>query len=86
VLEHLKRDPHMGDLYVFRGRSGSLLKIIWHDGLAMSLYARRLEKGRFIWPAAKDGLVSLTSAQLSCLLEGIDWRNPQQSWRPQSAG
>jgi transposase len=86
VQEHLKRDPHMGDLYVFRGRSGSLLKIIWHDGLAMSLYARRLEKGRFIWPSAKDGVVSLTNAQLSCLLEGIDWRNPQQSWRPQSAG
>jgi transposase len=51
----------------------------------MSLYAKRLEKGRFIWPSAKDGIVSLTSAQLACLLDGIDWRNPQYSWRPQSA-
>tara|TARA_B100000378_G_scaffold164634_1_gene132578 strand:- start:1464 stop:1622 length:159 start_codon:yes stop_codon:yes gene_type:complete len=52
----------------------------------MSLYAKRLEKGRFVWPSAREGMVSLTNAQLSCLLEGIDWRNPQYSWRPQSAG
>ena len=86
VQEHLKRDPHAGDLYVFRGRSGSLIKILWHDGIGMSLYAKRLEKGRFVWPSAREGMVSLTNAQLSCLLEGIDWRNPQYSWRPQSAG
>ena len=78
--------PHGGDLFVFRGRAGSLLKIIWHDGLGMSLYAKRLEKGRFVWPSAKDGVVSLTASQLACLLEGIDWRNPQHSWRPASAG
>ena len=65
---------------------GSLVKIIWHDGLGMSLYAKRLEKGRFVWPSAKDGVVSLTASQLACLLEGIDWRNPQYSWRPASAG
>src|SRR5690606_14333591 len=82
----LGRDPFGGDLFVFRGRAGSLTKIIWHDGIGMSLYAKRLEKGRFIWPSAKDGIVSLTSAQLACLLDGIDWRNPQYSWRPQSAG
>ena len=86
VQEHLKRDPHGGDLYVFRGRGGSLLKIIWHDGIGMSLYAKRLERGRFIWPKAEGGAVALTSAQLGYLLEGIDWRNPQHSWRPSSAG
>jgi transposase len=86
VQQSLKRDPHGGDLFVFRGRAGSLVKIIWHDGIGMSLYAKRLEKGRFIWPSAKDGTVSLTSAQLACLLDGIDWRNPQYSWRPASAG
>ena len=75
-----------GDLFVFRGRAGSLVKIIWHDGIGMSLYAKRLEKGRFVWPSAKDGMVSLTGSQLACLLDGIDWRNPQYSWRPQSAG
>ena len=48
VQEALHRDPHAGDLYVFRGRRGNLLKILWHDGLGMSLYAKRLERGRFI--------------------------------------
>jgi transposase len=86
VQQHLGRDPFAGDLWVFRGRTGSLIKIVWHDGIGMSLYAKRLEKGRFIWPSAKDGVVSLTQAQLACLLDGIDWRNPQYSWRPQSAG
>ena len=86
VQQHLHRDPHCGDLFVFRGRSGSLVKIIWHDGLGMSLYAKRLERGRFIWPSAKDGVVSLTASQLACLLDGIDWRHPHYSWRPQSAG
>ena len=86
VQQSLGRDPFGGDLFVFRGRAGSLTKIIWHDGIGMSLYAKRLEKGRFIWPSAKDGIVSLTSAQLACLLDGIDWRTPQYSWRPQSAG
>jgi transposase len=86
VQQHLQRDPHGGDLFVFRGRAGSLVKIIWHDGLGMALYAKRLEKGRFIWPQAKEGVVALTSAQLACLLDGIDWRNPRYSWRPASAG
>ena len=86
VQQVLQRDPHAGDLYVFRGRRGDLVKILWHDGLGMSLYAKRLEKGRFVWPSAQDGTVSLTSSQLACLLDGIDWRNPQYSWRPQSAG
>ncbi|AHE56580.1 IS66 family insertion sequence element accessory protein TnpB [Sphingomonas sanxanigenens] len=86
VQQGLKRDPHGGDLYVFRGRAGSLVKIVWHDGIGMSLYAKRLEKGRFVWPSAKDGIVSLTASQLACLLDGIDWRNPQYGWRPQSAG
>ena len=63
VQQQLHRDPH-GDLFVFRRRIGSLVKIIWHDGLGMSLYAKRLEKGRFVWPSAKDGAVALTSSQL----------------------
>jgi len=86
VQQALRRDAFAGDLYVFRGRAGSLVKIIWHDGIGMALYAKRLEKGRFIWPSATDGIVALTASQLACLLDGIDWRNPQYSWRPQSAG
>jgi len=86
VQEGLKRDPHTGDLYVFRGRSGSLIKILWHDGIGMSLYAKRLERGRFIWPSATSGVVSISTSQLAYMLDGIDWRNPQHTWRPTAAG
>lgn len=85
VQESLKRDPHAGDLYIFRGRSGDLVKI-WHVGLGMSLYAKCLDRGEFIWPSASDGAVSISAAQMAYMLEGIDRRNPQLSWRPQSAG
>jgi transposase len=86
VQEALKRDPHKGDLYVFRGRRGDLVKIIWHDGIGLSLYAKRLDRGRFIWPQTVGGAVALTAAQLGYMLEGIDWRHPQQTWRPTAAG
>jgi len=86
VQEAFKRDPHGGDLYVFRGKNGKLIKILWHDGLGMSLYAKRLERGRFLWPSSADGVVTITPAQLGYLLEGIDWRMPQHTWRPQAAG
>jgi transposase len=86
VQEALKRDPHAGDLYVFRGRSGSLIKILWHDGVGMSLYAKRIERGRFIWPSAAAGVVSIAPSQLAYILDGIDWRNPQHAWRPTAAG
>jgi len=86
VQETLRRDPHGGDLYVFRGKSGKLIKVLWHDGLGTSLYIKRLERGRFVWPQASDGAISITSAQLGYLLEGIDWRNPVHSWRPSAAG
>jgi transposase len=86
VQQGLKRDPHTGDLFVFRGRRGDLIKILWHDGLGMSLYAKRLERGRFIWPSPADGVVAITSAQLAYMLEGIDWRNPLHTWRPRAVG
>jgi transposase len=86
VQQVLQRDPHVGDLYVFRGRRGDLIKILWHDGLGMSLYAKRLERGRFIWPSPVGGAISISAAQLSYMLEGIDWRNPQRTWRPLAAG
>lgn len=86
IQQVLQRDPHAGDVYVFRGRRGDLLKILWHDGLGMSLYAKRLERGRFIWPAVADGAVAISAAQLGYMLEGIDWRHPQRTWRPEAAG
>ena len=82
----LKQDPFAGHLFVFRGRRGDLVKILWHDGLGMSLYAKRLDRGKFIWPSASAGAVSISAAQMAYMLEGIDWRRPQLSWRPQSAG
>ncbi len=86
VQQALGRDPHAGDLYVFRGARADLLKILWHDGLGMSLYAKRLEHGKFIWPSPADGAISISASQLGYMLEGIDWRNPQRTWRPASAG
>jgi transposase len=79
VQEGLGRDPFGGDVVIFRGRSGSLIKAIWHDGIGFSLYAKRLDRGRFNWPKTVDGVVSLTVAQAGYLHEGIDWRNPQQT-------
>ena len=61
-------------------------KILWHDGLGTSLYAKRLERGRFIWPTTVDGAAPLTMGQLGYLLEGVDWRDPQATWRPEKAG
>ena len=86
VQEGLGRDPFAGDIYIFRGRSGSLIKALWHDGLGLSLYAKWLDRGRFVWPSTVDGVVALTAGQMGYLLEAIDWRNPQHSWRPQAAG
>lgn len=65
VQEGLGRDPFAGDVFFFRGRSGSLIKAIWHDGLGLSLYAKRLDRGRFVWPQTVDGVVSLTMGQAS---------------------
>jgi transposase len=66
VQETLRRDPHGGHLFVFRGRRGGLIKVLWHDGQGLCLFSK--------------------PAQLGYLLEGIDWRMPQYTWRPQAAG
>ena len=82
----LKADPRSGHLFVFRGRRGDLVKMIWWDGQRACLFAKRLERGRFVCPSASGGKVTVTPAQLSMLLEGIDWRAPVRSWRPLVAG
>jgi transposase len=86
VQEVLKRDPHCGHLFVFRGKRGDLIKLIWHDGQGMCLFAKRLERGRFIWPSTVGDAVNITPAQLGYLFEGIDWRAPQHTYRPELAG
>ena len=85
VQTQLQGDPFNGHLFVFRGRRGDLIKVLWWDGQGMCLFSKRLEKGRFIWPRAPNGAVALTPAQLSMLLEGIDWRLPQRTWQPHAA-
>ena len=82
----LSEDPFSGHLFVFRGRGGDLIKIIWFDGQGACLFSKRLERGRFVWPWSATGKVTLSSAQLAMLLEGIDWRAPVRTWRPLVAG
>ena len=86
VQEVLRLDPHGGHLFVFRGRRSGLVKVLWHDGQGLCLFAKWLERGRFIWPSPADGVVTISPAQLAYLLEGIDWRMPQRTWRPEMAG
>ena len=82
VQNALTQDPFSGHVFVFRGKRGDIIKLLWWDGQGMCLFAKRLEKGRFIWPQADSGAVSLSPAQLSMLLEGIDWRMPVRTWQP----
>jgi transposase len=79
----LEQNPYSGHVFVFRGRRGDLIKLLWWDGDGLCLFAKRLERGRFVWPKSESGAVSLTPAQLSMLLEGIDWRRPQRTHTPQ---
>jgi transposase len=81
----LLEDPYSGHVFVFRGRRGDLIKLVWWSGDGLCLFAKRLEGGKFVWPQATSGTVHLSSAQLSMLLEGIDWRRPQRTWQPQHA-
>lgn len=86
VQTALADDPFSGQLFVFRGRGGDRVKVLWWDGQGLCLFYKRLEHGRFIWRRADNGRVHLTPAQLSMLLEGIDWRRPIRTQSPQIAG
>jgi transposase len=82
VQTKLEQDPLSGHVFVFRGRRGDLIKVLWADGEGLCLLAKRLERGRFVWPKAESGTVSLSRAQLSMLCEGIDWRRPVRTTEP----
>jgi len=89
VQEVLRQDPFTGHLFVFRGRTrANLIKIVFWDGTGLCLFTKRLEHGVFLWPpsVAPGETLSLTSTQLSSLLNGVDWRAPEQRWRPAVAG
>jgi transposase len=81
----LEQEPYSGHVFVFRGRRGDMIKLLWFDGDGLCLFQKRLERGRFIWPQADSGTVSLSRAQLLMLLEGIDWRRPDRTWQPPMA-
>lgn len=84
----LKEDPFSGHLFVFRGRKANLIKILFWDGTGLCLFTKRLETGVFLWPPNIEPgrTLKLSSAQLSALLDGVDWRAPEQRWRPALAG
>ena len=84
VESALLDDPFSGHVFVFRGRRGNVVKVLWSTGDGLCLLAKRLEHGYFIWPQASSGKVHLTQAQLSMLLEGIDWKQPNRTWTPLS--
>ncbi len=81
----LEKNPFSGHVFVFRGKRGDLIKLLWWDGDGLCLFAKRLERGRFVWPQAEQGVVCLSRAQLSMLLEGIDWRRPLRTATPSLA-
>ena len=85
VQTALEQDPFSGHVFIFRGKRGDLVKLLWWDGDGLCLFSKRLERGRFIWPQAEDGTVALSRAQLSMLLEGIDWRRPVRTEAPRLA-
>ena len=72
----LEKSPLCGHLFLFRGRRGDRLKALWWDGSGLCLMTKRLERGRFIWPQVQNGSLAVSAAQLSMLLEGLDWRHP----------
>jgi transposase len=67
-------DPFSGHLFLYRGKRGDYLKALYWDGSGLCLFAKRLEKGRFVWPPIVDGSMTLTAAQLALLIEAMDWR------------
>ena len=85
VQAALAANPFDGHVFVFRGRRGDLIKVLWFDGQGLLLLAKRLEHGHFVWPQASEGRVVLSPAQLSMLLEGIDWRMPVRTHVPELA-
>ena len=87
VQQSLGLDPFApGAVYAFRGRRGGTIKVLWHDGIGVCLFIKRLERGQFIWPMSAAGTVSLSSGQLSTLLEGCEWRASARNLRPELAG
>jgi transposase len=87
VQETLKKDVFSGHLFAFRGKNASMMKILFWDGNGLCLFTKRLDRGEFTWPRVSEqgGTVKLSAAQLAMLIEGIDWRSPERTWKPKVA-
>ena len=79
----LAQNAYCGHVFVFRGRRGDLVKLLWSSGDGLCLFSKKLERGKFVWPQATSGTVCLSPAQLSMLLEGINWKRIERTWQPQ---
>jgi transposase len=79
VQTALNANPFSGQIFVFRGRRGDRIKVLWDTQDGLCLLQKRLRQGKFVWPQAQNGAVVLSAAQLSMLLEGIDWRQPKRT-------
>ena len=89
VREVIRADPFSGVVYVFRAKRADRVKLVFWDGTGMVLVAKRLEDGEFRWPKVQDGVMRLSAAQFSALLEGLDWRRvhePRRGAPPVAAG
>ena len=85
VREAMGADPFSGAVYVFRAKRADRVKLVFWDGTGVVLVAKRLEEGQFRWPKVRDGVMRLTAAELSALLEGLDWKRvhaPRQVTAP----
>jgi transposase len=87
IQNQLAESPFTGDVYIFRGRRGDKIKVLWYSQDGLCLFYKRLSEGKFVWPQASSGTVAMSVAQLAMLLEGIDWRRPRRTARsPQDPG
>lgn len=74
VRNILQLDPFSGAVFLFRGKRGDRLKALVWDGSGLCVYAKRLERGKFVWPRAHEGALRLSAAQLAMLVEGLNWK------------
>lgn len=86
VTAVMKEAPGSGAVFGFRGKRADRIKLLWWDGQGFCLFYKVLERGYFPWPTAKDGVAHLTQAQMSMLVEGIDWRRPAWTSAPARTG
>jgi transposase len=85
VRDFLGEDPFAGHLFVFRNRGGDRLKVLWWDRDGCAIFYKRLEEGRFSFPApASDAArIEMTAADLQLVLQGIDPTKVKRSQRYQ---